>query len=32
MAQAYPKSEFFGYDYHGPSIERAKLLAKEAGV
>ena len=32
MAQAYPNSEFFGYDYHAPSIERAKLLAKEAGV
>ena len=32
MAQAYPKSEFFGYDYHMPSIERAKDLAKEAGV
>ncbi len=32
MAQAYPNSEFFGYDYHVPSIERAKLLAKEAGV
>ncbi len=32
MAQAYPKSEFFGFDYHVPSIERAKVLAKEAGV
>lgn len=32
MAQAYPKSKFFGYDYHMPSIERAKNLAKEAGV
>jgi SAM-dependent methyltransferase len=32
MAQAYPNSEFFGYDYHVPSIERAKVLAKEAGV
>jgi len=32
MAQAYPNSEFFGYDYHVPSIERARVLAKEAGV
>jgi SAM-dependent methyltransferase len=32
MAKAYPKSEFFGFDYHAPSLERAKDLAKEAGV
>jgi SAM-dependent methyltransferase len=32
MALAYPKSQFFGYDYHAPSIARAKQLAKEAGV
>ena len=32
MAQAYPNSEFFGYDYHLPSIERARALAQEAGV
>jgi SAM-dependent methyltransferase len=32
MAQAYPNSEFFGFDYHKPSIERAKALAQEAGV
>jgi len=32
MALAYPKSKFYGYDYHAPSIERAKVLAKEAGV
>ena len=32
MAKAYPKSEFFGFDYHQPSIERAKELAAEAGV
>jgi SAM-dependent methyltransferase len=32
MAQAYPKSEFFGFDYHVPSLDRAKVLAKEAGV
>jgi SAM-dependent methyltransferase len=32
MAQAYPKSEFFGFDYHKPSIERAKVLAEETGI
>jgi SAM-dependent methyltransferase len=32
MALAYPKSKFYAYDYHGPSITRAKQLAKEAGV
>jgi SAM-dependent methyltransferase len=32
MAQAFPKSEFFGFDYHRPSIERAQVLAEEAGV
>lgn len=32
MALAYPKSKFYGYDYHGPSIARAKALAKDAGV
>ncbi|EJC77964.1 methylase involved in ubiquinone/menaquinone biosynthesis [Rhizobium leguminosarum bv. trifolii WSM2012] len=32
MAQAYPASHFTGFDYHGPSIERAKVAAKEAGV
>jgi SAM-dependent methyltransferase len=32
MAKAYPKSHFFGYDYHAPSIARAKAAAKEAGV
>jgi len=32
MARAYPKSEFFGFDYHMPSIERAKKAAAEAGV
>jgi SAM-dependent methyltransferase len=32
MARAYPKSEFFGFDYHGPSIERAREAAREAGV
>ncbi|HLI99336.1 MAG TPA: methyltransferase domain-containing protein [Bradyrhizobium sp.] len=32
MAKAYPKSEFFGFDYHLPSIERARELASNAGV
>jgi 2-polyprenyl-3-methyl-5-hydroxy-6-metoxy-1,4-benzoquinol methylase len=32
MAQAYPNSEFFAFDYHKPSIERAKTMAQEAGV
>jgi SAM-dependent methyltransferase len=32
MAQAYPKSEFVGFDYHEPSIVRARELAREAGV
>jgi SAM-dependent methyltransferase len=32
MAQAYPRSTFIGFDYHEPSIERARQLADEAGV
>jgi SAM-dependent methyltransferase len=32
MAQAYPASRFTGFDYHGPSIERAGKAAAEAGV
>lgn len=32
MAQAYPKSEFAGFDYHEPSIVRARELARESGV
>jgi len=32
MAQAYPASRFTGFDYHGPSIERAKAAAQDAGV
>src|SRR5437899_7747578 len=32
MAQAYPNSEFFGYDYHRPSIEHAQKAAARAGV
>jgi SAM-dependent methyltransferase len=32
MAKAYPNSRFTGFDYHAPSIERAKQVAAEAGV
>jgi SAM-dependent methyltransferase len=32
MAEAYPKSRFFGFDSHGPSIARARELAAEAGL
>ena len=32
MAKAYPKSRFAGFDFHQPSIDRARELALEAGV
>ncbi|MFN4140726.1 class I SAM-dependent methyltransferase [Aestuariivirga sp.] len=32
MAKAFPKSRFTGFDYHGPSVERAREAAAEAGV
>ncbi|MDQ2622263.1 MAG: methyltransferase domain-containing protein, partial [Actinomycetota bacterium] len=32
MAQAFPQSEFHGFDYHEDSIAQAKRLAAEAGV
>jgi SAM-dependent methyltransferase len=32
LAKQYPKSEFIGYDYHGPSIETARKRAAAAGV
>jgi 2-polyprenyl-3-methyl-5-hydroxy-6-metoxy-1,4-benzoquinol methylase len=32
MAQAYPKSEFIGFDYHQGSIDYARQKAAEAGV
>ncbi|HXH20525.1 MAG TPA: MerR family transcriptional regulator [Dehalococcoidia bacterium] len=32
MARAYPKSRFFGFDSHAPSIEAARRAALEAGV
>lgn len=32
MAQAYPKSQFVGYDYHDGSIAAARRAAEKAGV
>jgi 2-polyprenyl-3-methyl-5-hydroxy-6-metoxy-1,4-benzoquinol methylase len=32
MAQAFPKSKFVGFDYHGPSVECARASAQKAGV
>ncbi|HXI21616.1 MAG TPA: class I SAM-dependent methyltransferase, partial [Gemmatimonadales bacterium] len=32
MAQAYPRSRFWGFDYHPESIEAARRSAAEAGV
>jgi SAM-dependent methyltransferase len=32
MAEAFPSATFVGYDIHLPSIEAARLRAKEAGV
>jgi SAM-dependent methyltransferase len=32
MAQAFPNSQFFGFDYHPESIEAAREAAKKAGV
>ena len=32
MAKAFPKSKFIGFDYHAPSVERARQAAREAGV
>jgi SAM-dependent methyltransferase len=32
MAKAYPNSTFLGFDYHGDSIETARVRASEAGV
>ncbi len=32
MAKAFPKSQFFGFDYHDKSIEGARESAKLAGV
>jgi len=32
LAKAFPRSRFFGFDYHGPSIERARELAQAEGL
>jgi SAM-dependent methyltransferase len=32
MAEAFPNSEFVGFDYHKPSIERARRKAADAGL
>jgi 2-polyprenyl-3-methyl-5-hydroxy-6-metoxy-1,4-benzoquinol methylase len=32
MAQAFPRSRFHGFDFHGPSIEEARRLASEQGL
>ena len=32
MAQAFPNSRFFGFDFHSASIEKARHRAQEAGV
>src|SRR5439155_1433304 len=32
MAQAYPNSRFYGFDYHGPSIAAARNAAERASV
>lgn len=32
MARAFPKSRFFGFDYHDGSIDRARASAKQEGM
>lgn len=32
MAQAFPNSKFYGFDFHEPSIEQARQNAADAGV
>jgi 2-polyprenyl-3-methyl-5-hydroxy-6-metoxy-1,4-benzoquinol methylase len=32
MAKAYPNSRFTGFDYHAPSVERARQIAREDGL
>lgn len=32
MAQAFPSSRFFGFDFHAPSIDMARKRAAEGGV
>ena len=32
MAEAYPKADIVGFDYHAPSIEHARAAAEKAGL
>jgi ubiquinone/menaquinone biosynthesis C-methylase UbiE len=32
MAEAFPNSQFYGFDFHAPSIEKARQLAEEKGI
>jgi SAM-dependent methyltransferase len=32
LAQSFPASEFVGFDYHQPSVERARRAAADAGL
>ncbi len=32
LAKAFPNSKFVGFDYHGPSIERARERVRDAGL
>jgi hypothetical protein len=32
MAKAFPRSKFYGFDYHEASIEAARARARDAGV
>lgn len=32
LAEAFPRSRFFGFDFHEPSIEEARARARAAGV
>ena len=32
MAEAFPETQFYGFDFHPPSIERARELAVESGA
>jgi hypothetical protein len=32
MAKAFPNSRFVGFDYHAPSVERAREAARDEGV
>lgn len=32
MAKAFPRSTFVGFDYHGPSVDAARVAAEKSGV